>query len=38
LHDTLTAIDGLIISKSSQVVFADMRHGGSTGANCMLDL
>ena len=34
LHDTLTVIDGLVISKWSRAVFADMRGGGLTAANC----
>src|SRR5215469_10513521 len=33
LHDTLTLIDGLVISKWSRAVFADMRKGGLTAAN-----
>jgi len=33
LHDTLTVIDGLVISKWSRAVFADMRKGGLTAAN-----
>jgi hypothetical protein len=28
LHDSLTVIDGLVISKWSRAVFADMRKGG----------
>lgn len=34
LHDSLTVIDGLIVSKWSRAVFADMRKGGLTAANC----
>lgn len=34
LHDDLTVIDGLIISNWSRDVFADMRKGGLTAANC----
>jgi len=34
LHDSLTVIDGLVISKWSRAVFADMREGGLTTANC----
>jgi len=34
LHDSLTVIDGLVISKWSRAVFADMRRGGLTAANC----
>jgi membrane dipeptidase len=34
LHDTLTVIDGLVIAKWSRAVFADMRKGGLTAANC----
>ena len=34
LHDALTVIDGLVISKWSRAVFADMRKGGLTAANC----
>jgi membrane dipeptidase len=34
LHDSLTVIDGLVISKWSRAVFADMRKGGLTAANC----
>jgi hypothetical protein len=34
LHDSLTVIDGLVISKWSRAVFADMREGGLTAANC----
>ena len=34
LHDSLTVIDGLIISKWSRGIFADMRKGGLTAANC----
>jgi membrane dipeptidase len=34
LHDTLTVIDGLVVSKWSRAVFADMRNGGLTAANC----
>jgi membrane dipeptidase len=33
-HDTLTVIDGLVVSKWSRAVFADMRKGGLTAANC----
>jgi membrane dipeptidase len=33
-HDDLIVIDGLIISKWSRAVFADMRKGGLTAANC----
>ena len=33
-HDTLTVIDGLVVSKWSRAVFADMRRGGLTAANC----
>lgn len=34
LHDEMIVIDGLIISKWSRSVFADMRKGGLTAANC----
>src|SRR5438477_598246 len=34
LHDSLTVIDGLVISKWSRAVFVDMRNGGLTAANC----
>src|SRR6516225_4896262 len=34
LHDSLTVVDGLVISKWSRAVFADMRTGGLTAANC----
>jgi membrane dipeptidase len=34
LHDSLAVIDGLVISKWSRAVFADMREGGLTAANC----
>jgi membrane dipeptidase len=34
LHDSLTVIDGLVISKWSRAVFADMRRGELTAANC----
>jgi membrane dipeptidase len=34
LHDSLTVVDGLVISKWSRAVFADMRKGGLTAANC----
>jgi membrane dipeptidase len=34
IHDTLTVIDGLIVSKWSRAVFADMRKGGLTAAIC----
>src|SRR5437016_12224693 len=34
LHDTLAVIDGLVISKWNRAVFADMRKGGLTAANC----
>ena len=34
LHDSLTVIDGLVISKWSRAIFADMRAGGLTAANC----
>src|SRR5437763_4026950 len=34
LHDSLTVIDGLVVSKWSRAVFADMRRGGLTAANC----
>jgi membrane dipeptidase len=34
IHDTLTVIDGLIVSKWSRAVFSDMRKGGLTAANC----
>jgi len=30
----LIVIDGLVIAKWSRAVFADMRKGGLTGANC----
>src|SRR5436189_6042839 len=33
-HDSLTVIDGLVIAKCSRAVFADMRKGGLTAANC----
>ena len=39
IHDSLIVIDGLVISKWSRAVFADMRKGGLTAANCtLLDL
>jgi hypothetical protein len=34
LHDSLTVIDGLVVSKWSRAVFADLRKGGLTAANC----
>jgi membrane dipeptidase len=34
LHDSLTVTDGLVISKWSRAVFADMRKGGLSAANC----
>ncbi len=34
IHDSLTVIDGLVISKWNRAVFADMRKGGLTAANC----
>ena len=34
LHDDLVVVDGLIISKWSRDIFADMRRGGLTAANC----
>src|ERR1700739_4994919 len=34
IHDSLIVIDGLLISKWSRTVFADMRKGGLTAANC----
>src|SRR6266850_1978810 len=34
IHDSLTVIDGLVISKWSRAVFADIRKGGLTAANC----
>ncbi|MFO1057347.1 MAG: dipeptidase [Dongiaceae bacterium] len=34
LHDEAIVIDGLIISNFSRAVFADMRRGGLTAANC----
>lgn len=34
LHDSLIIIDGLIISKWSRAIFADMRKGGLTAVNC----
>jgi len=34
LHADMIVIDGLIISKWSRAVFADMRAGGLTAANC----
>src|SRR6266436_850945 len=34
IHDSLIVIDGLVIAKWSRAVFADMRKGGLTGANC----
>lgn len=34
LHDSLTVIDGLVISNWSRDVFEDMRAGGITAANC----
>lgn len=34
LHDTLTVIDGLIVSDFGREVFEDMRRGGLTAANC----
>ena len=33
-HDDMVVIDGLIVSKWSRSVFADMRRGGLTAANC----
>src|SRR3984893_7309275 len=34
IHDSLTVIDGLVVSKWSRAVFVDMRKGGLTAANC----
>ena len=34
LHEELIVIDGLIVSNWSEEVFADMRKGGLTAANC----
>ena len=34
LHDSLTVVDGLVISKWSRAVFVDMRRGGLIAANC----
>jgi len=34
LHESLTVIDGLVVSKWSRAVFAEMRNGGLTAANC----
>jgi membrane dipeptidase len=34
LHESLIVIDGLVISKWSRAVFADMYKGGLTAANC----
>jgi membrane dipeptidase len=34
LHDSLIVMDGLVVSKWSRAVFADMRKGGLTAANC----
>jgi len=34
LHDDMIVIDGLVIANWSRSVFADMRHGGLTAANC----
>jgi membrane dipeptidase len=34
IHESLIVIDGLVISKWSRAVFADMRAGGLTAANC----
>src|SRR6201981_2211985 len=34
LHHSPAGIDGLVISKWSRAVFADMRRGGLTAANC----
>ncbi|WP_306752757.1 dipeptidase [Paracoccus actinidiae] len=34
LHDKLTVVDGLIVSKFDRDVFEDMRRGGITAANC----
>jgi len=34
MYSSLTVIDGLVISKWSRAVFADMRKGGLTAANC----
>ena len=34
IHGSLLVIDGLVISKWSPAVFADMRAGGLTAANC----
>ncbi|MDP6589394.1 MAG: membrane dipeptidase, partial [Alphaproteobacteria bacterium] len=34
LHKDALIIDGLVISKWSREVFADMREGGLTAANC----
>ena len=33
-HDDAIIFDGLIVSNWSEAVFADMRRGGLTGANC----
>ena len=38
IHDSLIFIDGLVISKWSRPVFADMRKGGLTAANALLNL
>jgi len=34
IHDSLTVIDGLVVSKWSRGVFNDMHKGGLTAANC----
>lgn len=34
LHESAVVIDGLVISKWSRAVFASMRDGGITAANC----
>lgn len=34
LHDDAIVFDGLIVSNWSEEIFADMRRGGLTGANC----
>ncbi len=34
LHDNAVVIDGLIIANFTREVFADMRKGGLTAANC----
>jgi membrane dipeptidase len=34
IHGSLTVIDGLVVSKWSRAVFADMRKGGLTAVNC----